>query len=190
MMKIPQIGKSLQQIGSEGIDRRQIALIARDWVNGKTIKQIAEEYFRSPGAETTEAISHACRGIYRTLANAGTWGLAALSQMKTSGLDFEKMTEEDKIVVNNLPAMLYHGVNTESAVLMRINSVPRSIAPALGERFAKAQQGRPELHNSRSARDFLRGLSEEEWQKAAPKHAGMSGKDYHDVWQLLAGERS
>jgi hypothetical protein len=109
--------------------------------------------------------------------------------MGTSGLDFDNMTDEELMDVNNLPAMLYHGVNTEPAVLMRINAVPRSVATTLGERFASTKQGSIDIHNSRSARDFLRNLSEDDWQKAAPKNSTMSGLDYRDVWQLLAGER-
>jgi replicative superfamily II helicase len=189
MMKIPQIGKQLDDIGGDGIDRKKVALLAKDWVNGKSIKEIAEKYFVSADKTSTEAISQACKGIYRALANSGTWGLAALSKMGTSGLDFENMTDDERMVVNNIPAMLYHGVNTESAVLMRINSVPRSIAPKLGEKFAVAKQGNPDIHNSRSARDFLRRLSVEDWQKAAPQNSALSGSDYRDVWQLLAGER-
>jgi replicative superfamily II helicase len=190
MMKIPQIGKSLEEIGGQGITQKQVASLAKDWVNGKSIKEIAEKYFTTTDAKTTEAISQACRGIYRALANAGTWGLAALSQMGTSGLDFDTMSDEERMVVNNLPAMLYHGVNTEAAVLMRINAVPRSIALKLGETFSTAKQGSPDLHNSRAAKEFLRKLSVEDWQKAAPQHAAMTGSDYRDVWQLLAGEHS
>ena len=189
MMKIPQIGKPLEDIGGSGIDRKHIAALAKDWVDGKSIKEIAQKYFASTGSETTNDISSACKGIYRALANAGTWGLAALSHMRTSGLDFENMTEEARMAVNNLPAMLYHGVNTEAAVLMRINAVPRSIAVKLGDKFAASKKGSPDVHNSRSARDFLRALSSEEWQKAVPPHSKMSGNDYRDVWQLLSGER-
>ena len=190
MMKIPQIGKQLDEIGGDGLDRKKVALLAKDWVNGKSIKDIAEKYFKSTDKTSTEAISQACKGIYRALANSGTWGLAALSKMGTSGLDFENMTDDERMVVNNIPAMLYHGVNTESAVLMRINSVPRSIAPKLGEKFSTAKHGQTDAHNSRSARDFLRGLSAEDWQKAAPQHSSLSGTDYRDIWQLLAGERA
>jgi hypothetical protein len=93
------------------------------------------------------------------------------------------------MAVNNLPAMLYHGVNTEAAVLMRINAVPRSIAPKLGDQFAASKQGSSDIHNPRAARNFLRALSTDDWQKAAPPHSKMSGTDYRDVWQLLSGER-
>jgi replicative superfamily II helicase len=189
MMQIPQIGKSLDEISGGGIDRKHIAALAKDWVNGKSIKDIAEKYFASTNEVTTDDISKACKGIYRALANAGTWGLAALSQMGTSGLDFKTMTAEDRMAVNNLPAMLYHGVNTEAAVLMRINAVPRSIAPKLGDQFAASKQGSSDIHNPRAARNFLRALSTDDWQKAAPPHSKMSGTDYRDVWQLLSGER-
>jgi replicative superfamily II helicase len=191
MMQIPQIRKPLEDIaGSKAIDRKHIAALAKDWVGGKSIKEIAQKYFASTDAATTDDISNACKGIYRALANAGTWGLAALSHMGTSGLDFENMTEEARMVVNNLPAMLYHGVNTEAAVLMRINAVPRSIATRLGDNFTRSKQGISDPHNSRSARNFLRALSANDWQKAAPSHAKMSGTDYRDVWRLLSGERS
>jgi replicative superfamily II helicase len=190
MMQIPQIRKPLEEIGGKGIDRKQIAALAKDWVSGKSIQEIAQKYFASTDAATTNDISNACRGIYRALANAGTWGLAALSHMGTSGLDFENMSDEARMVVNNLPAMLYHGVNTEAAVLMRINAVPRSIAIKLGEKFTRSKQGSSDVHNPRAVRNYLRTLSTDDWQKSAPSHAKMSGTDYRDVWRLLSGERS
>ena len=190
MMQIPQIRNHLEDIGGEGIARKHIAALAKDWVDGKSIKEIAQKYFTSTGVTTTDDISKACKGIYRALANAGTWGLAALSHMGTSGLDFENMTDEVRLAVNNLPAMLYHGVNTEAAVLMRINAVPRSIAIKLGEKFSASKHVGLDVHNARSARNYLRALSTDDWQKAAPSHAKMSGTDYRDVWRLLSGERS
>jgi hypothetical protein len=190
MMQIPQIRNPLADISGKGIDRKHIAALAKDWVDGKSIKEIAQKYFASTDAATTDDISNACKGIYRALANAGTWGLAALSHMGTSGLDFENMTDEARMVVNNLPAMLYHGVNTEAAVLMRINAVPRSIATKLGENFTRTKQGSSDVHNPRSVRNYLRALSINDWQKAAPPRAKMSGTDYRDVWRLLSGERS
>ena len=44
--------------------------------------------------------------------------------MPTAGLDFSELPAEAQRAINNLPAMLYHGVNTEEAVIMRMNSVP------------------------------------------------------------------
>ena len=150
-------------------------------------------------------------GSARALANAGTWGMSALSRMPSSGLDFENMPEDQKRIINNLPAMLYHGlprrsgcakpgvprrsspakpgVNTEAGVLMRMNAVPRSIAVYLGDRFSATVKDGADLHSVRSARSYLRTLSPGDWQRSAPAHAKLSGDDYRVVWALLAGER-
>jgi hypothetical protein len=112
-----------------------------------------------------------------------------VSRPDASGLDFDNMPEDRKRVINNLPAMLYHGVNTEAAVLMRMNAVPRSIAVGLGERFSAAAKDGADLHSVRSARSYLRNLSANDWQRSAPAHTKMSGEDYRNVWSLLAGER-
>jgi hypothetical protein len=99
------------------------------------------------------------------------------------------MPEDQKRVINHLPAMLYHGVNTEAGVLMRMNAVPRSIAVGLGEQYSATMKDGADLHSVRSARTYLRGLSPTDWQRSAPAHARMSGEDYREVWSLLAGEQ-
>ena len=189
MMQVPQLRGALNDLGGEGIERKHIAALARDWVNGENLATLARTYFTKDDRDATETLTKACQGIYRALANAGTWGLSALSRMGTSGLDFENMPDEQKRVINNLPAMLYHGVNSEAAVLMRMNAVPRSIAVGLGATFAAVAQVESELHSVRSARSYLRSLSHADWQRAAPPHARMSGEDYRVIWSLLAGER-
>lgn len=192
MMSVPQLRGALEGIGSQGSDRKYIANIAQAWVSGRSIEEIAKQYFEGSeqdSAKLTNAISDTCRAIYRTLANYGTWGLGALTKMPTSGLDFSKLSPEARRAINNLPAMLYHGVNTEEAVMMRMNSVPRTIAVELGERFAKAVGSSKGDWNVREARVFLRGLDVETWQSATPRRAKMTGGDYRDVWMRLSGEK-
>jgi hypothetical protein len=193
MMSIPQLQQALEGIGAEGIDRRYIANIAQAWVSGGSVEEIAKKYFGGSGGtpeELTNAISNACRAIYRTLASYGTWGLSALTKMPTSasGLDFTKLPPETQRAINNLPAMLYHGVNTEEAVLMRMNAVPRTIATALGAKFAKASGEAERTQTVREVREFLRSLTIEDWQSAAPSKAKMTGEDYRNVWRHLSGE--
>jgi hypothetical protein len=190
MMLVPQIRGEIEKLRTQGIERKHIASLAKDWVNGENLTNIARKYFMKEDRDATEALTKACQGIYRALANAGTWGLSALSRMGSSGLDFDTMPEDQKRVINNLPAMLYHGVNTEAAVLMRMNAVPRSIAVGLGEKYSATVKDGTDLHSVRSARTYLRGLSPTDWQHSAPPHAKMSGEDYRDIWSLLSGERS
>lgn len=185
MMEIPQLQSPLRELGLHGKNRTRLAEIALAWVSGASIERIASEYFGGTPENFTDSITQACRGIYRSLANAGTWGLAALS--KLSGLDFESLPPDVRRSINNLPAMLYHGVRSEAAIAMRINSVPRSIAENLGQKFASTVSA-GEVARPQIAREFLARLTEAEWQEARPPDASMSGADYRAVWARLSGE--
>jgi hypothetical protein len=108
--------------------------------------------------------------------------------MPTSGLDFDTMTEEQRRAINSLPAMLYHGVSTGAGVLMRMNSVPRSIAETMGSLFEQEAGRTAALTPPAEAREFLRSLGAPEWERVAPQAAVLSGEDYRRVWERLAGE--
>ncbi len=85
--------------------------------------------------------------------------------------------------------MIYHGVKTEEAVLMRMNSTPRSVAERLGEEL-KASTGKSGGETSvNEVRDFLKGMEAKDWARVRPKMAALSGAEYKRVWELLSGER-
>jgi hypothetical protein len=186
MMQIPQLRDPLRELGSHGLDKTRLAQLAQAWVSGAPIERIATEYFDGGAQNMTKAITDACKGIYRTLANAGTWGLAALSKM--SGVDFDSLSPELRRSINNLPAMLYHGVSSEAGIAMRINSVPRSIAERLGQKFALSVASAEEVGRPQIAREFLVSLREADWDEARPAGTAMSGADYRHVWAQLSGE--
>jgi replicative superfamily II helicase len=187
MMAIPQLG-SLNELSRSGLSRSRIADMSMDWVAGETIERIAEKYFKREGVDETTAISTACRAIYRTLTNTGTWGLAALAKLPRSGIDFEALSDEQRRMIGNLPAMLYHGVSTEAGVLMRMNSVPRSVAENVGDLFVERSE-RPALASRPAdARRFLTELSDADWHQAAPVGSAMSGEDFRQVWKQLSGD--
>ncbi len=189
MMRIPEISQQLNEIGRSGLRHEYIADLMIAWVNGKSILDITETFFTDDDdAPLTNRITETCKVIYRTLTNLGPWGLSALTKVPTSGLDFDGMTEVDKRRINSLPAMIYHGVKTEEAVLMRMNSVPRSISETLGANLAAQNTNANELPSIGAARSFLRSLSETEWHEARPENASMSGADYKRIWTQLSGE--
>lgn len=191
MMRIPALHEDLKELGAHGTDYRRIARVAQAWVAGQSIEEIAKRFFSgSPErpVEPTEALTAACKAIYRTLANSGTWGLSALSKIPSSGIDFEVLSEEEKRSINNLPAMLYHGVQSEAGVVMRMNSVPRSIAESLGDAFLNRRDTSSGAATMPMAREFLRSLGDGDWQQFAPRDAKMSGTDYRMVWSKLSGE--
>jgi hypothetical protein len=183
MMRIPEIKGALAEISSEGLNHQRIANITSAWVSGRSIQEIAKEFFEDK--KGTEAITKACKAIYKVLTNNVTWGGAALCKLD---VDFERLSPEERRRYNLLPAMIYHGVKTEAAVLMRMNSVPRSIAEPLGAEFER-KIGIPSSNQTVGvAREFLRAMGEGDWGRVVPRGAAMSGRDYRDVWGRLSGE--
>ncbi|WP_118987676.1 DEAD/DEAH box helicase [Photorhabdus sp. CRCIA-P01] len=185
MMRVPQLQKSLSELGGNGLGYQRLADITQAWVDGASLEEIANRFFDE--RDFTSNLSNACRAVYRDLANNGAWGLSALSKMPTAGIDFDNLTGDDLRTLNNLPAMLYHGVRTEEGVLMRMNSVPRSIAENLGADF-KRYRGEVEASLAPSiARDYLSSLSPEAWSRLRPADSAMSGDDYRKIWKQLSG---
>ncbi|NRR05504.1 DEAD/DEAH box helicase [Brevibacillus sp. RS1.1] len=194
MFSVTELAQPLDEIGGKGFDNKRIADITHDWVNGTSIEEIAKAYF-AQGKELDEqslttALSTTCKAIYRNLTNYGTWGLASLSKLPNSGLDFDKMTDEERRRYNNLPAMIYYGVNSEAAILMRMNSIPRSIAESLGKRFVNETGGSLAFASPMTAKAYIKSLSDKEWEMLRPKNATMTGKDFKSIWQQLSGESS
>ena len=187
MLKVPQLKDQLKEIGKQGFDRSRIADITRDWVNGKGINDIARVYFSCEQDESgTTALTDACKAIYRAIVNNGTWGVSALSQI--SEIDLDALPESERRRINALPAMIYHGVRTEDAVLMRMNAAPRSAAEALGELYCDLTGEDDSRYSVGKARDFLKALTSEEWSRVRPTDAALSGSGYKRVWEVLSGE--
>jgi hypothetical protein len=185
MLSVPQLSENLKDLAGTGKTQKHLAEITNAWVNGKSIQEIAKAYFKDKEGQTKE-ITEACKAIYRNLVNTGTWGIAALTRI--SGIDFDALPEQQRRKINALPAMIYHGVKTEEAVLMRMNSIPRSIAENIGAEF-KANIGDNAIGGVRQAREYLKNMGTKDWEKALPKKSALSGGEYREIWGVLAGER-
>ena len=187
MLNVPQLKEQLEEIGGQGFDHTRISEITRDWVNGKGLAEIAREYFNADGdLRGTDSLSLACRAIYRAIVSSGTWGISALSRM--SNLDFDSLTESEQRRINALPAMIYHGVRSEDAVLMRMNNAPRSAAERLGQMYREITGEDEHRFTVGGTRDFLKSLSTDDWDQARPPDAALSGLGYKNVWEVLSGE--
>lgn len=178
MLKVPEL-KQLEEIAGSGTQYQYIAQITTDWVSGKSITEIAQKYFS--GDNDTQSLMKACKAVNKQIANCGTWGLSAIT--KLSGLDFEKLSEEQKKQIDLLPAMIYHGVDTQEAVLMRMNNVPRSISGNLGEEYKKGAKN----FTVDEAKRFICSLKEDDWERMKNPKSHMTGADYMKIWKLFSG---
>lgn len=75
-----------------------------------------------------------------------------------SGLNFDSLSDAERRRMNALPAMIYHGVKTEDAVLMRMNSAPRSAAERLRDMYRKETNNADSRYSVGRARDYLRSM--------------------------------
>ncbi len=86
--------------------------------------------------------------------------------------------------------MIYHGVSSEAAILMRMNSAPRSAAETLGGLYREVTGGDESRYSVGEARRFLQELSTDDWHKVRPEGAPLTGTGYKRVWEILSGEAS
>jgi hypothetical protein len=187
MLNTYEIRKSIDELntGGQPLDRSSIARLVIDWVNGRSIAAISSRIY--PNDEPNIAVQKATKALYKVVANAATWGLAALQKMPTSGVDWDSLSDIEKKRMANLPAYLHYGVNTDEGVLMRKNNVPRSIANRLGELYSVSIGGEIFSQPSDSVIGWLNQQKIETWNKVRPTGARLSGEDYKKVWMKLNG---
>ena len=187
MLSTYEIKKSIEELnaGGQPFDHSSIARLIIDWVNGRDIVSIASRIY--PNEEATAAVQKATKALYKVVANAATWGLAALQKMPTSGINWESLSEIEKKRMANLPAYLHYGVNTDEGVLMRKNNVPRSIANRLGELYSTSVNGQIFDQSTSSVSIWIGQQGTETWNRVKPVGSRLSGEDYRKVWKKLNG---
>lgn len=187
MLKTPEIYQQMNEIkrGEKILDNSSISRLISDWVNGGNIESLASKYF--PDANATKSIENCTRILYSNISNAATWGLAAIQKIPGNGLEWADLSDLEKKKLANLPAMIHYGVNTDEAVLMRKNNVPRSIASRMGELF-RASVGENLFNKSSiTIKTWLNELGNSEWDNTCPGNVRMTGNDYKKVWKKLSG---
>ena len=179
---IPEV-KDLSKIASGGptLQQRKISLIISDWVSGKGIAEIAKQHFENEEDSITECV----RAIYGKIVNSATWGIAGIQKIPDSGLEFDRMPDLQRKQIANLPAMVYYGVDSEEAILMRMHSVPRSVSKRIGSAYID-ESGGYDIY-SRNTADvlaWLGDLPEGMWQPESP---AISGSECKKIWRRLSG---
>ncbi len=167
------------------VDRASISRLIVDWVNGQDLSTISVKF--CPGLDHAKALELTTKAIYRVIANAGTWGLAALQKMPTSGVDWNILSDIEKKRMSNIPAYLHYGVNTDEGVLMRKNNIPRSIANKIGQLYSDSVGGDIFGRATNQIGTWLSNLDATTWDSVRPQNSVMTGTDYKKIWEKLTG---
>lgn len=177
MLEVPELREQLLE-GAEGFgDGEFLAKVVHDWVNGMSLPDLAETYFKRDQDDMRSAITKCCQRLFTKIAPTVAWGMSALQSL-TVGNALDEMSLEDQRRFKNLPAFAYYGVNSEGAVAARLLGVPRTAARAI----AQAMEG-PGIRSQATFRERLRSSTEAQWINAM----GPRGRDYFRAWRILEG---
>jgi hypothetical protein len=183
LITIPELRENLEAAtGGAGPNGDLLARIIADWVNGASLPDLASEYFtdvKGKQRDATDALTECCRNLFGKLTQTASWGLGALQAM-TLKEGFDRMPEEQKMSVRNLPSRAFYGVNTDSAIALRVIGVPRNAAQSVANELGR------EIFSS-SLPQIRSRLSEDEtvWTRAL----GDAGQDYRRVWHIVESIR-
>lgn len=182
MLKIPEINENLKEVASSSDTiGKYLADIISDWVSGESLNEIAQRYF---DYGDSDALTKCCRAIYSKIINSASWGLSSMLKIPTNGLKFDELDEIELQKIKNLPSMIYYGVNTSEAVLMRSINVPRSIAKELGDLFAREND--LAKASTSKAMNWLERLNTDGWDRISTSKK-LTGEEYKKVWTILNG---
>ncbi len=160
-----------------------IGALISDWVSGKSIVDISADHF---GGTAESEITACVRALYQKVVNSASWGLAGIQKIHDFGGDGEPEARGRRgSQAANLPAMVYHGVDTDAAVLMRINGVPRSISKRIGAEYAHEHDA-DNIYAAESGRvlGWLSDLPGSAWK---PEGGSITGEECKTVWRRLSG---
>lgn len=186
LLQVPELREPLEEVtGGQSANGDKLSRIICDWVQGRSLTEMATDYFSQPdedeggAVDPVAAMTKCCQGVFGRLTQTASWGLSALQSL-TLGDAFDGLSAVEQRSLRNLPARVYYGVNSDEAVALRLLGVPRSAAPALAEVLG-VRSDEP-LHRVRRR---LRTANVSEWTKAM----GERGASYHRVWAIMEGAR-
>lgn len=178
LLKIPELRDNFDDIKGKTNtkDGNTISLVIKDWVNGKSIQDIAQNYFKTDNIDMDEAITKCGQSLYGKITQTASWGLSALLSPIAN-----EMTEDEFKELSNLPARVYYGVNSDDAMMLRLAGVPRIASNELSRTLQNIQN-----ESVTNVRHILKNGGEALWQVAMGHE---KGSVYYKVWSVIEGNK-
>jgi hypothetical protein len=183
MLQVPELRESLIEQGDTAgyANGTFVAQVMARWVNGSSLREISEEFFARANEDPLEAMTRCCSRLFGKFAPTVAWGLSAMQALTLRGV-FDDLDDTRQRELRNLPSFAFYGVNSESAVALRLLGVPRSAAHGLAEGLGLPATGAvgasiPEL------RARLTSMTDQAWATAM----GDLGPAYRRMWNILNG---
>ncbi|MCI5145164.1 MAG: DEAD/DEAH box helicase, partial [Candidatus Electrothrix sp. AR3] len=122
LLRVPELRENLEAAtGGDSPDGNKLALIIKDWVNGKSVADIAALHFDNN-------MTKCGQNLFGRLTQTASWGLGALLSITAGDLPDEEYNQ-----LSNLPSQVFYGVNDDSAIAFRLLGIPRTAAVPLAE---------------------------------------------------------
>ena len=175
LLQVPELRDNLKVVtGGDKPDGDKLAMIIKDWVNGKSILDIAMRYYYDDSDDDVKAMTKCGQNLFGQLTQTTAWGLRALFLITG-----DEVPEDQMPKLSNLPSRVYYGVNDDDAIALRLLGVPRAAASKLAGSMDDLL-GVPLT----SVRSKLRDMDEAKWKHALGER---EGRIYRRVWRVLEG---
>jgi hypothetical protein len=176
LLRVPELREQLvENLDSGESDGDFLARVVKDWVGGRSLAEIASEYFSTSESgkqrDTADALTRCCQRLFSSILPAVSWGLSALQALNLRGHDAEVAPE-----LRDVPSYVFYGVASREAVALRLFGVPRGAAGPLARHLA--DDGASTTNQLRSR---LSQSTEGEWTAAL----GQTGESYYRAWRLV-----
>jgi helicase len=173
--QIPEL--SLGHSDAGGFNPAIVAGVVSDWVSGLTVSEIANRRFAHLDLDDDDRLRMTSHYLHSRLVGQVPWGMGALQRVT---LREEGALEQ----VGHIPSLIFYGVRSREAALLRMAGVPRIAAEGLADRWRHAT---PEASTFPALRRWVNDLPLEAWDDAVAERQVVSGSDARAVWTALAG---
>ncbi|MCX2481848.1 DEAD/DEAH box helicase [Pedobacter sp. MC2016-15] len=158
---------------SNSFNEEAVAKVLISWVKGDQLFDVAAHHPTfANNADPSDRINSFVKYINNTRFKA-SWGLGALEGIVNSS---NNQLKENSYI----PSMVYYGVDTEGALLMRMAGVPRRLAKSISSIIPH-----DETLSLTQIRSKISNLSSSEWDLITPSHSTLTGSEWKKLSEIL-----